>query len=97
MSHKGHKKNFKFNVVSLYPSFSKKIFDDSVNWAKQFYTFTGTFSPSSIDKCVHIESNNYKMFNRQIRFKNKDNYFWILDFRVFFIFNIFCIFELSDI
>ena len=33
---------FKFDVVSFYPSISKKLFDDSVTWAKQFYTFTET-------------------------------------------------------
>ncbi len=31
---------FKFDVVSFYPSISKTLFDQTINWAKQYYNFS---------------------------------------------------------
>ena len=54
--------------------------------------------PSCIDICMHIKSNNYKMFNRQIRFKKNVNYRFGFPNAayIFFIFHIFCLFELLN-
>ena len=31
---------FKFDIVSFYPSITKKLFSDTIQWASQFYTFS---------------------------------------------------------
>ena len=45
---------FKFDIVSFYPSISKTLFENTLDWAKQYYSFT--------DQSLEIIRNSRKSF-----------------------------------